>query len=254
MADELRWILGALGLVLIGGILWWGLRRSAQVPAGGELRQAEFAPSPMPSPAPAPAPLAAAPRQGGTDWGVSPLEPLSIRTADFDDVPVLDLPLRADRPEPASDAEPEPLRASPPSRRNEQKIVTLRVTAPGGVRWGGQQLLAALQGQNLDFGRYRVFHRMTADGTTLFCIASLIEPGTFDLEAMPSQEFRGITAFAVLPGPLEPLKTFDELLACVRGLAEKLSGMAQDADGLPLSPLRAAALRDEVARFDAQRG
>jgi FtsZ-interacting cell division protein ZipA len=248
LADELRWILGGLGLVLIGGILWWGIRRSAQTPAGGELRQSEFAPVPPPPPPPAPA----APRQGGTEWGVSPLEPLSIRTDDFDDVPVLDLPLRADRAEPAP--APEPLRAAPASPHEEQKIVTLRVTAPGGVRWSGRQLLAALEQQELRFGRYRVFHRQVADGTTLFCIASLIEPGTFDLEAMPAQEFRGITAFAVLPGPVDPLQTWDALVACVRGLAESLSGMAQDAEGLPLTPLRAAALRDEVARFDAQRG
>ena len=41
-------------------------------------------------------------------------------------------------------------------------------------------------------------------------------------------------------------------MATVRGLAESLSGMAQDSDGLPLSPLRAAALREDVARFQAQ--
>ena len=249
MADELRWILGACGLVLIAGILWWGLRRSAQAPAGGELRQNEFAPAPVPAPSPPPV----VSRQATTEWGISPLEPLSIRTADYDDVPLLDLPLRADRPQPqaAPATAAEPLRAEPPAVAEIQKIVTLRVTAPAGVRWSGRQLLAVLERHELTFGRYRVFHRKHSDGATLFCVASLIEPGTFDLEAMPDQEFRGVTAFAVLPGPQGTLQTFDALVDCVRGLAEGLAGMAQDADGLPLSPLRATALRDEVARFDA---
>jgi FtsZ-interacting cell division protein ZipA len=57
--------------------------------------------------------------------------------------------------------------------------------------------------------------------------------------------------FAVLPGPLAPLETIDELFATARGLAEELSGMAQDAKGMPLSPQRAAAMREDVARFQA---
>jgi hypothetical protein len=34
-------------------------------------------------------------------------------------------------------------------------------------------------------------------------------------------------------------------------LAEELSGMAQDAKGMPLSPQRAAALREDIVRFQA---
>ena len=71
------------------------------------------------------------------------------------------------------------------------------------------------------------------------------------LQRMPAEEFRGVTLFAVLPGPLEPLQTLDALIAAARGLARELSGMVQDAKGMPLSPQRAAALRDDVARFQA---
>jgi cell division protein ZipA len=96
-----------------------------------------------------------------------------------------------------------------------------------------------------------VFHRKHADGRSLFCVASLIEPGMFDIAEMPDQQFRGITLFAVLPGPIPPLDTIDEVLRTARGLAEELSGMVQDAKGMPLSPQRAAALREDIARFQA---
>jgi len=112
-------------------------------------------------------------------------------------------------------------------------------------------LLSALELHGLAYGRYQVFHRRHVDGRSLFCVASLVEPGTFDVAQMSSEEFRGITLFAVLPGPVEPLLTIDELLGAARGLAQELAGMVQDHQGMPLSPQRAAALRDDVARFQA---
>jgi cell division protein ZipA len=138
-----------------------------------------------------------------------------------------------------------------PNSSERQKIVTVRVCAAGEARWSGATLLSALELHGLAYGRYRVFHRRHVDGRSLFCVASLVEPGTFDVARMSSEEFRGITLFAVLPGPVEPLLTVDELLVAARGLAQELAGMVQDSKGMPLSPQRAAALRDDVARFQA---
>jgi cell division protein ZipA len=239
--EEIRWILSGLGLLLIAGIWWRGARRSAQAPAGGELRQSEPAP-PSLSAAPSPLPV----RPVSTEWSISPLDPLSIKTGDFEDVPVLDMPVRTEVAPPRAKV------AAREAPRETQKIVTLRVCAPNTVRWSGKQLLGALERQELTYGRYQVFHRKHATGASLFCVASLAEPGSFDLTQMPTQEFRGVTVFAVLPGALEPLPTFDAMVTAVRGLAESLSGMAQDSAGLPLSPARAATLREEVARFQAQ--
>ena len=141
--------------------------------------------------------------------------------------------------------------AQTPNLSPQQKIVTVRVCAPGEVRWSGATLLSALELHGLAYGRYQVFHRRHVDGRSLFCVASLIEPGTFDVASMSTEEFRGVTLFAVLPGPVEPLLTVDELLGAARGLAQELAGMVQDSKGMPLSPQRAAALRDDVARFQA---
>jgi cell division protein ZipA len=130
-----------------------------------------------------------------------------------------------------------------------QKIVALRVCAPDDARWPGKRLMTALELQGLAYGRYNVYHRKHVDGRTMFCVASLVEPGTFDLTRMPEEEYRGVTLFAVLPGPAEPLQTLDALIRTARSLGESLAGEVQDADGVPLSAQRAAALRDEVARF-----
>jgi cell division protein ZipA len=283
MAAELRWILFALSLVLLAGIWWWGRRRSLQAPGNAALR--EITPTIEPlrhdEAEPTPDPLS-------REWGVSPFEPLSIHTQEYDHVPIVDGPMmvEADPPPiasapapnpaavvttpipappaspapaapPAAAAAPEPhtrSAASPAQSANlseQQKIVTVRVCAPGEARWSGASLLAALELHGLAYGRYQVFHRRHVDGRSLFCVASMVEPGTFDVASMSSEEFRGVTLFAVLPGPVEPLLTVDELLGAARGLAQELAGMVQDSNGMPLSPQRAGALRDDVARFQA---
>ena len=279
MAADLRWILLALSLVLLAGIWWWGRRRSSQAPGDAQLR--EITPTVEPQ-----RPEAAA-READSDgdWGVPPFEPLTIRTDDYEHVPVLDGPMMVSTEPAPGLTSGAPLSAAPPALsaaraaaaapgrvptllpdstdRNtappaqspnaseQQKIVTVRVCAPGEVRWSGATLLSALELHGLAYGRYQVFHRRHVDGRSLFCVASLIEPGTFDVARMSSEEFRGVTLFAVLPGPVDALLTVDELLGAARGLAQELSGMVQDNKGMPLSPQRAAALRDDVARFQA---
>jgi cell division protein ZipA len=272
-----------LSLPLLAGIWWWTARRAGQIPGNSELRE----PTPSadsPRHADSGDDLPAEPAPPPRDWGVPPFEPLNIRTAEFDHVPVLDAPMmagtepaptpgseRAPAPAPARAPTPPPAMrpmfttgpiseqsdraaAAPPQAPNAaelQRIVTVRVCAVGEARWSGSQLMAALELHGLAFGRYQVFHRKHADGRSLFCVASLIEPGTFDIAEMADQEYRGVTLFAVLPGPIQPLETMDELLGTARGLAEELSGMVQDAKGMPLSPQRAAALREDIARFQA---
>jgi cell division protein ZipA len=282
MAAELRWILLALSLVLLAGIWWWGRRRSSQAPGDAQLREITPSIEPQRSAAGSREILSATDPEPEveSEWGVPPFEPLSIHTHDYERVPVLDGPMMvsadpapsmsaapAAAPAAATAAAPIPGRVPTllpePSERStvapaqtsnaseQQKIVTVRVCAPGEVRWSGATLLSALELHGLAYGRYQVFHRRHVDGRSLFCVASLIEPGTFDVAKMSAEEFRGITLFAVLPGPVEPLLTVDELLGAARGLAQELSGMVQDNKGMPLSPQRAAALRDDVARFQA---
>jgi len=138
-----------------------------------------------------------------------------------------------------------------PNTSEKQKIVSVRVCAPAETRWAGGALLSAFEAHGLAFGRYQVFHRCHVDGRSLFSVASLVEPGTFDVAVMADQEFKGITLFAVLPGPVDPLLTVDEMLSAARELAGELPGMVQDAKGAVLSPQKLAALRDDVAQFQA---
>jgi FtsZ-interacting cell division protein ZipA len=162
-------------------------------------------------------------------------------------------PAAASAPAPAAPGE-SGAGATPPQVPNiseTQRIVTIRVCAAGESRWAGLDLMSALENHGLAYGRYSVFHRKHSDGRTLFCAASLIEPGTFDIALMPQEEYRGLTLFAVLPGPCDSLQTLDAIIETAAELAQALRGTVQDSKGLPLSQQRAEALREDVARFQA---
>jgi cell division protein ZipA len=331
---QLRWILAGLGAIAIAAIWWWSTRRSTQAPGNSELRESTVMPlqglataadGPERGSGERPPPRDHAELRDRTEAryerAVSPLEPLSIRTADFERVPILDLPMTENRPaehardeevdyiessmsglsgdpdhsidvdidfggdeQPAANERAAPAPSVPPPRAapaspsqaplnltsgtensdrmaavepaaanlsEQQKIVTLRICAVGDERWSGRDLMSALEGHGLAFGRYQVYHRKHADGQSIFYVASLIEPGTFDASHMAEEDFRGVSMFAVLPGPIEPLQAVDALLATARELARELSGTVQDAKGMPFSPQRIATLREDVARFQS---
>jgi cell division protein ZipA len=127
-----------------------------------------------------------------------------------------------------------------------RKIVALRLVSPPGVRFQGRAVRQALAGEGFVLGKFDIFHLAGPDGRALLSAASLTKPGTFNLNSMDGQRFGGLSLFAVLPGPLSPTKTYDELLAVARRLNDRLQGALQDERGEPLTPIRSAAIRQSL--------
>lgn len=161
-----------------------------------------------------------------------------------------------DRPEPSPPLEeptPEPQPVDTLALQSEeasrQRIVALRLVASSG-RWGGRQLREALDAEGLKFGRYSVFHREREDGKALYYVASMVEPGSFDLDRMDQQTFPGVSLFGIVPGPLEAPAAFDLILTTGRHLAERLGGQLQDEQGSTLTAQRILNLREELVHFE----
>jgi cell division protein ZipA len=139
---------------------------------------------------------------------------------------------------------------SPPVRRIERrKILALRLAATP-HKFDGAKLQETLQAESLEHGKYNVFHRLHPDGITLFSVASMVEPGTFDLEKMAETQYPGVTLFAQLPGPVPGMHALNELVACARRLQQSLGGVLQDDRGVPLTVHRIERLRQEVREFE----
>jgi cell division protein ZipA len=163
-------------------------------------------------------------------------------------------PLERDEVAPKPDNEPiEPPPADAIERRtaeaSKQRIVALRLVATG-QGWSGAELLAALEGEGLSFGPYSIFHREREDGKSLLYVASMMEPGSFDLARMEEEAYSGISLFGVVPGPLDAPSTFDLVLSVGRGLADRLKGQLQDEQGSTLTSQRILNLREELVHFE----
>lgn len=163
-------------------------------------------------------------------------------------------PLERSEIAPKRPVEPEETKAVDPSEQHtaeasKQRIVALRLVAHE-VHWNGKQLREAIEAEGLHYGRYSIFHREREDGKTLFYVASMMEPGSFDLARMDGQLFPGISLFGIVPGPLDGPATFDLVLAAARHLAERLKGQLQDEQGSTLTAQRILNLREELVHFE----
>ncbi|MBL8268815.1 cell division protein ZipA C-terminal FtsZ-binding domain-containing protein [Steroidobacter sp.] len=130
-----------------------------------------------------------------------------------------------------------------------RKILSLRLSvAPQKIE--GAKLQEVLQEELLALGKYDVFHRTHSDGQSIFSIASMVEPGTFDAEKMPETLYPGVTLFAQLPGPVPGMHALNELVACARRLHQTLGGVLQDDRGVPLTVHRIERMKQEVRDFE----
>jgi cell division protein ZipA len=139
----------------------------------------------------------------------------------------------------------------PASRRSpdRRKILSLRLSsAPQKIE--GAKLQEVLAAELLTHGKYDIFHREHSDGQAIFSIASMVEPGTFDLEKMGEALYPGVTMFAQLPGPVPGMHALNELVACARRLHQTLGGVLQDDRGVPLTVHRIERMKQEVRDFE----
>lgn len=261
--SELRWILIGFGIVLLAAIYLWGRRGNRAVAAGEDalprvrpepsmhggdttlartLDDKPSAPS-VHEVAPADEPPPVEDLSPSETWR-GRLEPT------FADAPTEELPVHA---APAATAAVAPTLSSseaPQSRRVERrKILSLRLAVTP-QRLEGAKLQESLLAESLQHGKYGIFHRLHTDGGIVFSVASMVEPGTFELEKMSETMYPGITMFTQLPGPVPGMHALNELIACARRLQANLGGTLQDERGVPLTVHRVERMRQEVREFE----
>lgn len=209
--DGLRWLLLLVGLLVIGGVYLYSRREKA--PTDDEV-----------------APDRVDPSLGGTDLVDGPFLVDEEISPDDDSVEVEEKPTIVDAP---------------------QKIVTVRIVAREKKSFPGDELILSMRGIGLRHGKFGIFHRYDGsdESRTIFSAASLVEPGSFDLQNIKGQEIPGISLFMVLPGPVESTAAFDSMMAAARTLTQSLNGELLDESGSTLSIQRERYLREEIIQF-----
>lgn len=146
----------------------------------------------------------------------------------------------------------EPGAASVEYDGKEERIVTLRIVASGNDAFSGEDLILSLRGIGMRHGKFGIFHQYdgTDESAIVFSAASLIEPGSFDLENIKAQQIPGISLFMVLPSVISGPDAFDLMMAAGRALSRSLQAELLDESGSTLSIQREHYLREEIIQYE----
>lgn len=110
-------------------------------------------------------------------------------------------------------------------------VIVLNVLADHAHPYRGYELLQALLAVGLRYGKWNIFHRheeISGRGPIQFSLASIVEPGTFDLAKIGSFSTPGLTLFMRASGLANPAQAFELLLSAAQQLAEELGGRVCD--------------------------
>ena len=171
------------------------------------------------------------------------------------------LPRRVPRTEPSIDgeptaaAEPAPLVEVVPeeaaAKRAPDRIVALRLIPREG-ELAADRAVQALRDAGLEHGRYAIFHQRQDTVKEAFSVASLTEPGSFDLDNLEGATIAGLSLFVVLPGAGDPVARFDAMVETARALSVELAADLFDERGSSWSSQRERYLREEIIEYRHQ--
>lgn len=224
---ELRWILTAIGVIVIVGVYIWSRRQRDEEEPGARRREPRLgdreAPWDLPdSSGPGPEPSLETP----PSQRAAPADPVAGETGEG---------------------------TAGSTGEGEQLIVALRLRAHHPEGFDGSQLIKAFSAEGLEYGRFGAFHSLDERRRSRFLVASLVEPGSFEIEKMHELRCPGVSMFMVLPGPREPLSALDAMFVCARRLAERLDGEVLDDKGNALTMQQASWLREQVVEYQRRR-
>ncbi len=225
---ELRGILLLVGALVVVGIYGWGRWRSRQ-----KVREPK-------------APLFKPHLRSffGTDRSDDEEDLPVVRTDDFDEDVVNDIEVHVE-------AEEDETLYDQPESAAAQKIISLRVVAHEGRAFSGLDLLNIFNEEGLEFGEFDIFHKLVRGDRdrALFSIASLHEPGSFDIKNIDNQLVTGVLVFMVLPGPQDGVATFPDMVDTARRIAATLGGELRDDQGSTFNAQREHSIREEIVEY-----
>jgi len=156
-------------------------------------------------------------------------------------------------PEPAAQTESlvETVSEEEKARPGPERVVALRLV-PRGAELPTERAVAALRDAGLEHGRYAIFHRQLGTNREGFSVASLTEPGSFDLDNLGDATIAGLSFFLVLPGKGDPVSRFDAMVETARALSVELAADLFDERGSSWSSQRERYLREELIEYRHQ--
>ncbi len=127
-------------------------------------------------------------------------------------------------------------------------VISFSIMAVEGQQFAGQLVRSTLDNADLHFGDMQIYHRYTpgVQQQTLFSVANILDPGTLIPDSLVGTSTPGLLMFARLPGPINGLTLFDDLLETANKLALTLGGVLCNDQRQPISDQEVEAMRSRI--------
>lgn len=127
------------------------------------------------------------------------------------------------------------------------EIIQFSIVAKTEEGFSGQQLLAALKSEGLQYTDFQIFQRLDINDLPEYAVASMVEPGTFPEDNMDEFFCPGIVFF-MQPDELDnPLEVYDEMINCITQLTTIMDGIEWDNERQPLTIDTVQAIRNTLS-------
>jgi len=112
-----------------------------------------------------------------------------------------------------------------------QEVLIINVLSKDEQGFKGPDLLQLLLACDCRFGKMNIFHRYekaNGKGPVQFSVANLVEPGSFNLDAIDNFSTPGVSFFLALPGPEKPVTAFNYMVETAQVLVRHLHAELRD--------------------------
>ena len=117
----------------------------------------------------------------------------------------------------------------------------------------GQMILDLASEFDMQLGEFNIFHRMDRKtGKSIFSMANIVEPGTFDPDNMQHFKTPGLTLFSQLPAPVDCLTVYSEMMNVAKRISYIVGAEMQDQSHSVMTSQSIEHERDRIVEYKQQ--
>lgn len=136
---------------------------------------------------------------------------------------------------------------------SDDQIITFFIKPPSDKLFSGVDILSATESVGLKFGDMNIFHHYGMEGLetdqAIFSMASMYEPGYFELGNMDVFQTKGLVLFMQMPAPIDAMTALLLLQETATSLAEFLDGGIYSSNHKPVDENTLRTMRDAANKI-----